>query len=949
MKKFIIFIVVTLCLSFKIGYSNETPDLPDRIKVAVYENPPLVNLNSVITSKTIYPNLLKYIAERENWQLEFVSGTWEECLERLQNNQVDIMTAIAYSQERASKYIFSEENVLINWGQIFIHKDLDLESIPDFKNKIIGVLPKDIYYIGEKGIKALFTEFAINCQFNEYESYDMIFQAISEGQIHGGVTNRLRGTILESQYPVKATSIIFMPNELRFAFPANSNFAKQLSSTIDRYLVDLKNDRDSFYYNTLIGLLHSVKPTEKKFIRNFIIVIVIAIFISLILFLWNWTLKKTIRLKTSELRNSEHNYRNLYTMFHLMADNMPDMIWAKDLDMNYLFVNKAITKDLLIAKDTQEPLGKNDLYFAQRQREKHPENPHWHTFGEICVNSDEIVIKNKKPQRFEEFGNVKGKFLFLDVHKAPFWDENGKMIGTVGSARDMTKEKNLEKEREETIEQLKEREEFNFTLFNNNPVETIVVDKNAKILKTNLAARTNQTSIPELGNIMYKDYNMNSDRDMYKELIDSMKTGKVKKFSEIHYDNKFFSVTIAPMPNGAIITSVDITERKYAQDQIEKLTRVFEELGSEPENNIDFIVQQTNRLLNGACSLYNRLDDESKSLCIWAISNKPEDIQMVDNPDGHICYEATIKNKNKPVIIPDLDKTEYAKTDHNVRKYNLKSYLGYPVIVKSEPIGSLCIVDNKIRDFNNIEVKIISTLAKALSIEEERIIAKKRLRKSLYEKEILLKEIHHRVKNNMQIISSLLKLQTRKIPDKKTKELFKTSHQRVKTMALIHEKLYASSDLINIDFKNYVQKLTDQIFRHFMDTARNLSFNLDIDDIFLDINKAIPCGLIINELVTNSLKYAFPNSANGKIDISLKKKSTQGIELRIKDNGIGLPEKIDMENPDSLGLQIVQALVNQLHGKIDFSSKNGTEFFIRFSLIQQKRKKKDKSQNLNNF
>jgi len=150
------------------------------------------------------------------------------------------------------------------------------------------------------------------------------------------------------------------------------------------------------------------------------------------------------------LRKSEERYRSLYSMFRLTADNVPDMIWAKDLEGKFLFTNRAICEILLNAVDTDEPIGKNDMFFAARERNLYPDAPDWHTFGELCVNSDEIIIKSKKPKRFDEFGNVKGKFMFLDVYKAPFRNENGEIIGTVGTARIVTEEKRLEEERKET-------------------------------------------------------------------------------------------------------------------------------------------------------------------------------------------------------------------------------------------------------------------------------------------------------------------------------------------------------------------------------------------------------------------------------------------------------------------------------------------------------------------
>lgn len=154
------------------------------------------------------------------------------------------------------------------------------------------------------------------------------------------------------------------------------------------------------------------------------------------------------------LKESEYKFKSLYSMVRLMCDNVPDLIWAKDLKKRFIFTNKAMCTKLLNVKDTDEPIGKTDMYFAERERKAHPKNPHHHTFGEICRDSDSVVMKSRKPERFDEFGNVKGQFLFLDVHKAPFWDEQGNMIGTVGCGRDVSKEKQLEEERKRVDEEL---------------------------------------------------------------------------------------------------------------------------------------------------------------------------------------------------------------------------------------------------------------------------------------------------------------------------------------------------------------------------------------------------------------------------------------------------------------------------------------------------------------
>lgn len=154
-----------------------------------------------------------------------------------------------------------------------------------------------------------------------------------------------------------------------------------------------------------------------------------------------------------KLDEKEQKITKTYHLVRLMLDNVPDMIWAKDMDKRYIFANKA-TCDFLGAVDTDEPTGKDDMFFVKRSRAQRPDQAGWHTFGEICQDSDDIVMRNRRKQRFDEFGNIRGEFLFLDVHKAPLFDENEEMIGTVGAGRDVTREKQLEKEKDEMQRQL---------------------------------------------------------------------------------------------------------------------------------------------------------------------------------------------------------------------------------------------------------------------------------------------------------------------------------------------------------------------------------------------------------------------------------------------------------------------------------------------------------------
>ncbi|MFB2878790.1 PAS domain-containing protein [Floridanema aerugineum] len=212
----------------------------------------------------------------------------------------------------------------------------------------------------------------------------------------------------------------------------------------------------------------------------------------------------------------------------------------------------------------------------------------------------------------------------------------------------------------------------------------------------------------------------------------------------------------------------------------------------------------------------------------------------------------------------------------------------------------------------------------------DRKLAEKALRTSLKEKEVLLKEIHHRVKNNLQIISSLLKLQSSYIKDEQVIALFSESYNRVRSMALIHENLYHSHDLARVDADDYISHLANNLFNSYNVDSHFIDLNISIASLKLDIDTAIPCGLIINELVSNSLKYAFSGRQKGILSISFFSDDNQTLFLQVRDDGVGLPPDFDIEQIQSLGLQLVLNLTEQLTGKLEIDSTNGTSFTITF-------------------
>jgi two-component sensor histidine kinase len=206
----------------------------------------------------------------------------------------------------------------------------------------------------------------------------------------------------------------------------------------------------------------------------------------------------------------------------------------------------------------------------------------------------------------------------------------------------------------------------------------------------------------------------------------------------------------------------------------------------------------------------------------------------------------------------------------------------------------------------------------------------KSLQEALHEKELLLREIHHRIKNNIQIISSLLRLQANSFADERLREALRDSQSRLRSISLIHEKLYQSGDLATVAFGDYIRILGGQIFHLCGTDPARVRFEVEASAVKLPTKKAVPCGLILNELITNALKYAFPGGRTGVIRVEIKALEAGHYSLLVSDDGVGLPETDDPEKPRRLGFQILGDLVRQLDGSLKVERKAGTSFSIIF-------------------
>lgn len=350
-------------------------------------------------------------------------------------------------------------------------------------------------------------------------------------------------------------------------------------------------------------------------------------------------------------------------------------------------------------------------------------------------------------------------------------------------------------------------------------------------------------------------------------------------------------------PKALIAITRDITERKKAEQELSDSEKKFRSVVENANDAIYIITSEGFEYVNSAferLSGYSSKDVCKKSFNFWNIIH-PDDVRMIKDRE---------KARKKRKEVPSRYEFRILAKDGTIKTVE-------PATVHIGEKG---------------EVKVMGILRDAT----DRKHAEERIKTSLREKDVLIREIHHRVKNNMQIISSLLRLQGRSIGDPSMVEKFKESQNRIRTMALIHEKLYQTEDLSSINFGQYIRSLTVHLFHTYKINPNIIQMKTDVADVFLDISRAIPCGLIINELVSNSLKHAFPDNKKGKICIRLELYNKRKIKLVVSDNGVGLPKNINFREPQTLGLQLVSDLVNQIEGTVRLERARGTAFHISF-------------------
>ncbi len=433
---------------------------------------------------------------------------------------------------------------------------------------------------------------------------------------------------------------------------------------------------------------------------------------------------------------------------------------------------------------------------------------------------------------------------------------------------------------------------------------------------------------------------------------------RAKRKDETHFDVQISASMVKDeldKPLSTILSFIDITERKEVEKKLEVRSE-FEKLVTAISTNfINLPSEKIDSEINKSLQSIGEFAEVDQSYVILYSTDKK---QMNMTHEWCSNKATPLMRSSQDLIVDDYRwhtaQIESRETVYITDKSEIPPHAG-PFLKSLESRGATSLIHvpiaygGKAFGFVGLETQqrektwsvdiivLLRMVGDILANALERKRVEEQLNASLKEKEVLLKEIHHRVKNNMQVISSLLNLQSSRIKNQDILEMFKESQDRIRSMSLIHERLYQSADLAKIDFSHYVQNLANHLFQSYRIDPEAVALKTNVRDVSLDINKAIPCGLIINELVSNSLKYAFP-----KVKDTAKRKKKQGeigiqltaddgkVTLLFKDNGIGLPDDLDIETADSFGLQLVATLVAQLNGRIDIKRKPGATFKITF-------------------
>lgn len=581
-------------------------------------------------------------------------------------------------------------------------------------------------------------------------------------------------------------------------------------------------------------------------------------------------------------------------IFRKVWESSADGMRITDSEGNMLYVNEAFCK--IVGKDKSLLMGQ-PLYIIYKKE----------TQGEIIRQYKSNHLSEKlqvRPERQIELWN--GEIINVELSNSFIRLEGDKRV-VLSILRDITERKKMEEELYESQQMLR-------LILDHIPQGVFWKDINSQYLSCNkhFAEDAGLNHPSEI--VGMNDYQLpwKEIANLYRSddrLVMDTNTPKINyEESETKADGSFICVRTSKVPlndkEGRVIgilgTYENITERKRAEEKLRMLSFAVE------QSRRSYIITDT----EGRIEYVNPTFTEIKGYSLE---------EMIGETPRILRLGETAEDEYSNLWDTVTRGGEWRGEIRNIKKTG-ESFWEYVIIspIKSEK--------GEIEHFLLVQEDITEKKQK-----DEKLL------QAVKEKEVMLSEIHNRVNNNLQIISSLLKLQSEYIRDPVAREYFRISQSRVSTMSLIHEQLYKSSELNRINFEKYIRQLTIHLFQTYGMNINQCKMRINAVNIFLGIDIAIPCGLIINELVSNSLKHAFPGNRKGEIYIGLTCDRNNMYTLFVSDNGVGFPANIDFRNAQTLGLKLISTLTKQLQGKLELNTEEGTEFKITFPAVTYKK------------
>lgn len=385
MKRLVLAIILfSLTLPLFLGFSVSAVDTDIKtVRVGVYDNYPKIYRDANGDIKGFWADITNYIGEQEDWNIIYVFDTWEGCLQKLSNGEIDLMVDVAVSPERSAIYDFNNETALLSWGLFYTRNGIELNSFSDLEGKKIAIMESGILYSGKFGLKDILDSFSINAEIIDVNVYGDVFTLLDSGEADIGVVNWFFGIANENQYNVTRTGIIFQPSELKYALPKNGAKNDYLISVIDLYLTDIKEDKESIYHESIQTNFGGFTQTEEvtpQWLQPFLIIVCISAVLAIIGFFsmrrYQGVLKKRIEEKINELEKSEMKYRELY-------DSSRDAIVTLSLpELKFTSGNNAAVK-MFGAKDEAELISKDVFDYSPV---KQPD-------GELSKDKAQVFVK----------------------------------------------------------------------------------------------------------------------------------------------------------------------------------------------------------------------------------------------------------------------------------------------------------------------------------------------------------------------------------------------------------------------------------------------------------------------------------------------------------------------------------------------------------------------------